>query len=202
MPNAVVELDDEREADGDLGGGHRQDEQEHDLAVRLPPARAATTNARPAALSMISIDIRMKMMLRRTSTPSQAEAEQQRRRRIKPCVSGYRGHPAQLLSGSPPSEVIGTDEARSNSIDASSTPSDVGAEQRDAHLPRVDHRPRRSSGRCEREHGDQLDEEHERQHQRADPRARRQPTALLIDGPRPRLSIIMTKTKSTMMAPA
>ena len=34
------------------------------------------------------------------------------------------------------------------------------------------------------EHGDQLDEEHERQHERADPGARRQPTALLLDGPR------------------
>src|SRR5512134_275634 len=37
---AVIHLEHEREAHGDLGRRHGQDENEHDLAVNLPPARA------------------------------------------------------------------------------------------------------------------------------------------------------------------
>src|SRR5665213_1600870 len=43
----VVELDDECETDGDLGGGHRQDEQKHDLPIHLAPPGAGHHKRQP-----------------------------------------------------------------------------------------------------------------------------------------------------------
>jgi hypothetical protein len=60
---------DDGEADGDLGRRHTQDEEDEGLAVDGAVALAERHEARLAALSMISMDMKMTSGLRRTSTP-------------------------------------------------------------------------------------------------------------------------------------
>ena len=61
----------ERESNRNLCGRHGKNKQKHNLAICVPPTRTRRQrNAKPAALSITSIDIRVKITLRRARSPA------------------------------------------------------------------------------------------------------------------------------------
>ena len=46
----VIQAERQQQADGNLGGSHCQDENEHNLAVRLPPSRAGDNERQPRGI--------------------------------------------------------------------------------------------------------------------------------------------------------
>ena len=184
-----------------LGGGHGQDEQNMTCPSGLAPPGAGD-HKRESGRVQHDLD---RHQDEDDVTPHQHAEQPQAEQRAATInrVSSEHGHPSSPLSV----PVVRGDRRRSGRDSSEHrrqfTPSEHSGPKREAHLRLgYPHRPR-SSGRAMRARANHLGEEHERQHERADPVPRGSQAVRswsTVCGPR--LSSMMTKTKSTMIAPA
>src|SRR3989304_893703 len=159
----------------------RQDENEHHLAIRLPPARAGHDEGQSGGVQHHFHEEQYEEDVTPKENPGDAEAEQNRRK--DDSVLRWDFGPGSLRSSRSvrrlSAKMVGTDQAGEQQDRGQLDSQQVWAIERQTHLLRADGRPPQRKTGSRQEDIDQLTDQHQGQDDWPGPRPRLEPDALL-----------------------